>query len=102
MTLKEIIEIANEAYPSDENCVQVAFDILQDTGDTSGMTLDDVGDTLAVFIARELRDTFDPNADSEMQLDEALRVVVKARRQLEVIELSLLKHLGQVTQTQEP
>ena len=54
MTLKELVDIANKAYPDD--LVARAF---------QG---DDVGDTLALFIVRELKDTYDEEATSATQL----------------------------------
>jgi hypothetical protein len=46
-----------------------------------------LGDTLAEFIVREIRDTFDPNATRSQQLEEARRVLLNAIDDLEnVIE----------------
>jgi len=46
-----------------------------------------LGDTLAEFIVREIRDTFDPNATRSQQLEDAGRVLVNAIDDLEnVIE----------------
>lgn len=62
--LADIIQIANRAYA--DGLVGRAF---------KG---EDVGDTLAVFIARELKDTFDPKASAIDQIKEAGRVISHA------------------------
>jgi hypothetical protein len=61
-TLKQVIAIADKVYP--DGLVGQAFK----TG----------GDTLAKFIARELKDTFDPKASAVEQIKEAHRVMSKA------------------------
>jgi hypothetical protein len=73
MTLEELIKVADGAYP--DGLVARAH---------KG---EDVGDTLATFIARELSDTYGPSASDEEQLAEAARVMGNAHREIgEVLE----------------
>ena len=80
MTLNDIIKIADEAYGPD-GCVLAYHQ------DPEG----EHGDTLAEFIAIELRENFyesvsddEPVSDAE-QMDEAARVMVSALRQLAAV-----------------
>jgi hypothetical protein len=50
---------------------------------------DKQGDTLALFIVRELADTFDPTATEDKQRAEAARVLRQARDQLDRIVTGL-------------
>ena len=75
LSLKDLIEIANEGYS--EGLVAEAFD----TGTS--------GDHLAEFIAQELEDTFDRKANSEDQIYEALSAINDARCQLDSVEVAL-------------
>jgi hypothetical protein len=85
MKLSTIINIANKAYP--DGLVKQAFE--EDTH---------VGDGLAEFIARELRDTYDETASSLDQLKEATRVMHSAQWELvDVAEAFDLK-MSQVLQ----
>ena len=78
MELKNIIGIADMAYP--DGLIKLAFENER------------VGDGLAEFIVRELKDTYDEKASSLEQLQEAARVMESARRELttvaETLELS--------------
>jgi len=76
MKLAEIISAAASAYPDgvlhrcrDAGNVCVA-------GDSGG------GDTLALFIVRELRDTYDPEADDAEQVATAVNALETARADL--------------------
>jgi len=73
MTLPELIHKASEVY--DNRAIQDYFE--DDEGEH--------GDTLALFIARELRDTFDPKATDEEQCAEALRVMKVAQLDLDKV-----------------
>jgi hypothetical protein len=77
MKLKQIIEIVDRAY-SDDGAIKRAF--AAETGSIDELL---VGDSLAVFIAREIKETYDPDATREQQLDEAYRVMSVAHEQLE-------------------
>ena len=79
LSLVELLNVANEAY--DDGYLAEYFD--PDTGTSRAGS----GDTLAEFIVREIRDTFDPNAIRSEQLEEARRVLMNAIDDLEnVIE----------------
>lgn len=71
MSLDEIIAIADDHYP--DGLVGRHHE-----GEK-------VYDTLAEFIAVELKDTYDPDASSEAQLREALRAMETARDELEEV-----------------
>lgn len=75
MTLEKLIAIADEAYP--DGLVGAAAEDME------------VGDTLAEFIVRELRDSFDPKLTSADQLAEAVRVMNTATQELESVEAAL-------------
>ena len=75
MKLSELLSVAEQGYP--------------DTGAYLDATSknDYCDDTLALFVVRELRDTFDHNAPVEAQLNEAIRAMRVARDDLDgVIE----------------
>lgn len=74
MTLAELLRRANRGYP-DEFLAEY-YD--PDTGEEQPGS----GDTLALFIVRELRETFDPGAPDEAQLAEARRVLDMAQAEL--------------------
>ena len=79
LSLVELLKIANEAY--DNGYLAEYFD--PDTGAPRAGS----GDTLAQFIVREIRDTFDSNATRSAQFEEARRVLMNAIDDLErVIE----------------
>ena len=79
LSLVELLNIANEAY--DDGYLAEYFD------PATGAARAGSGDTLAEFIVREIRDTFDPNATRSQQLEEARRVLMNAIDDLEnVIE----------------
>lgn len=76
--LDKIIKIADKAYPSDDN------EVLHEHQGWK-----DVGDTLAKFIALELKDTYDAWASKEEQLLAACEALGKGRAQLENVECAL-------------
>jgi len=69
MKLDKIIDIADKVYP--DGMVGLYFQEEKDHGDT-----------LAQFIAIELKETYDKNAKTEDQLTEAVRVMDTAIREL--------------------
>jgi hypothetical protein len=77
LSLVELLNIANEAY--DDGYLAQYFD------PDSGASRAGSGDTLAEFIVREIRDTFDPNATRSQQLEEARRVLMNAIDDLESV-----------------
>lgn len=76
MSLKDLITLVNDAYPDDQ--IEMHFD------DEKNRPIDakNSGDGLALFIVRELCETFDPQASRKDQLEEALRVMEVARDEL--------------------
>lgn len=78
--LEKIMEIMNEAYPDDE------IDRYFRDPNASG-------DGLAGFVVQEVHDTFPEDASWKDQISEAIRVVAKAREELEDIERALLESL---------
>jgi hypothetical protein len=90
LTLNEIIDIANTAYP--DNHIRLNYN------PTSPPATKNIhGDGLANFIVRELCDTHEPSASSKNQLIEAHRVMNMARRELESIESIFAERLGYAT-----
>ena len=77
LSLVELLKIANEAY--EDGYLAEYFD--PDTGAPRAGS----GDTLAEFIVREIRDTFDSNATRSEQLEEARRVLMNALDDLETV-----------------
>lgn len=67
LTIEELLAIANKYYP---DCM-----LSRDEEEIDG-------DTLALFIVREIKDTFDPCASVEDQLEEAARVMTRAESEL--------------------
>jgi hypothetical protein len=49
----------------------------------------DSGDTLALFVARELKDTFDPQADEGTQIATAVHVMQRAADELQAVAHAL-------------
>jgi hypothetical protein len=77
LSLVELLNVANEAY--DDGYLAEYFD--PDTGGPKTGS----GNTLAEFIVREIRDTFDSNATRSAQLEEARRVLRNAIDDLESV-----------------
>lgn len=73
MTLEAILEIAATGYPDP--------DIFR----TAAKLNEDVGDTLALFLAREIRDTYDADASNKEQITEALRALCVAERDVKSV-----------------
>lgn len=73
MTLEKIIEIANNAY-GDGLVDMCAADDTQ------------TGDTLALFIARELKETYEPNASDYAQIKAAQHAMTVAISNLLYVE----------------
>ncbi|MDZ4263793.1 MAG: hypothetical protein U1B30_15860 [Pseudomonadota bacterium] len=73
MTLVELLNIANQGYP--DMTLEQLYN--HETGEPVD-NADEIGDTLALFILRELRDTFNPDASEDVQVGEAIRVVEMA------------------------
>ena len=79
MTLNEIMAVASHAYDAD-GVVMACWNPVRQR--VRKKTLQGFGDTLALFICREIAETFDPDADSAEQLAEAGRVIQRAADEL--------------------
>lgn len=77
MKLDELVDIVDAAYP--DGYVRLYYD------DPEG----EHGDTLAKFIAVELKDTYDEDASTADQLEEAGRVMAVACDQLQGVIAAL-------------
>lgn len=78
MTLVELLNRANEAYP--DNYLNTYYDPL-----TGELDAEAWGDTLAEFIVIELKDTFDPDATNEVQLRTAREALQRAIHELDAV-----------------
>ena len=87
--LRELMERVSTAYDVDGAILRYF------NSGTDG--LDDIGDSLAVFIVNELRDTYDPEASNREQLAEARRVMWVARNQLLDV-IGAIEALGAIEQ----
>jgi uncharacterized membrane protein YheB (UPF0754 family) len=76
MKLKDLIAIANEAYPDDR--IQMVYE------------KKNAGDSLAKFIVKELKETFDPKATSKQQLTKAIEVMRTAQEEIKSVEKWLI------------
>ena len=77
LTLAGLLNMANEGYS--DGYLSEYFDT------ETGEPRDGEGDTLAKFIVLELKDTFDPDATREEQIEEARRVLNNAIRDIEQV-----------------
>jgi len=77
-TLKALLKVADKAYDSSVVLSPAVATV-------------DVGDTLASFIVREIKDTFDVWATKQDQLQEAARVLLTATNQLDGVRAELNK-----------
>jgi hypothetical protein len=76
MKLGQLVAAANDRYP--DQYLSQYFDMPREKFLTRGC-----GDGLARFIVVEIRDTFDPAATDEAQVDEAIRVLEQGQNDLE-------------------
>ena len=76
MRLVNLLNLANIGY---DGCLEMFYD--NDTGEP----IDESGDTLAMFIVRELQSTFLPDASDRSQLEEAIRVLTVGKEGLESV-----------------
>ena len=78
MTLYKLIKIASSVYP--DGLIEQYWDKR-----TKRVVDTHAGDTLALFIAWELQDTYDKQETDAYQLQEACRVVRNARDELDKV-----------------
>lgn len=79
MTIKQLLTIADKAYPDHQ--IAQCFDLWSEGCEERPNNCDGTGDTLALFIGRELKSTFQPvtgDYTEEEQLEEASRVMMAA------------------------
>ena len=86
MTLNELIRIASSYHEMDDTVAQY-----WDFKNSCPMDAK-AGDTLAYFIAREIADTFDENADDRQKLENAGRAISNASGQLSSLARVLWDH----------
>ena len=79
MTLNELIALASRAYDADD-VVLACWDPVDQKARRK--PLHGYGDTLALFICREIAETYDPDATSAEQMAEAARVIQRAADEL--------------------
>lgn len=73
MTIEKLIEIADDAYP--DGLIKLYFE------DPDG----GYGDTLAGFIAEELKETFNDELTDHEQIRDAVKVLIKAVTQISYV-----------------
>lgn len=81
MTLVQLLDLANQGYP--DGFLAAYYD--PETGEPK----DGSGDTLALFIVRELQETFDPHASNKAQTIQAVRRLHKAQEDLSSVIAAL-------------
>ena len=75
MTLVELLNKANKGYP--DGFLSTYYD------EKTGKPIEGAsGDTLAEFVVREISETYSEGISDEDQMDEALRVIERARTDL--------------------
>jgi hypothetical protein len=83
MKLEELIEIINKGYP-DDKITEAYFRLMLPGSNNENI---EIGDDLAVFIVREIMETFAPGKNKHDQLTAARRVMDTAQKEIgEVIE----------------
>jgi hypothetical protein len=91
MRLIDLLNIANRGYP--DQWLSLLYH------NQTGENLDDAdkqGDTLALFVVRELNETFEPSNASDIQLLEAIRVLEKARYEMQEVTEALMMALREL------
>ena len=88
MKLNELIEIVSAAYPDGLIAVEY-WDFKRQCPRRNPKG----GDTLALFIALEIKDTYDADATDEEQLETAGRAIDRARGDLDAVTVALTGEL---------
>lgn len=83
MKLEALIEIASNGYP--DGMIGRCFRNKKANGDT-----------LALFLAKEIEDTFDKTASDADQLTEALRILDAAIREIQSVRKGVVKALESI------
>ena len=92
MTLNDLIKITNEGYPDGYLAMYWNFE----DEDVNQDPTNKLGDTLALFLVRELKDTYDPDMTDAEQLREAQYAIDNALDQLLDVRNELDKVLVKV------
>ena len=88
MKLNDLIVIASAAYP--DGLIAVEY---WDFKRARPRRNPKDGDTLALFVANEIADTYDPDASNEQQIETALDALAAARGDLEAVRTALAGEL---------
>lgn len=88
MTLKELIETANNGFP--DNYLAQYYD------EQTGQPKEGHGDTLAEFIVKELAETFDSTASPWEQVSTAIGVIERAQEDMSGVLKALYQKWDQV------
>lgn len=88
MKLNGLIEIVSAAYPDGLIAVEY-WDFKRECPRKNPKG----GDTLALFIALEIKDTYDADATDEQQIETALRAIERARGDLDAVGAALTGEL---------
>jgi hypothetical protein len=88
MKLNELIEIVSAAYPDGLIAVEY-WDFKRECPRRNPKG----GDTLALFIALEIKDTYDADASDEQQMEEVVRVLTRAQGDLAAVGSALTAEL---------
>ena len=86
MNLVDLLNIANAGYGHNE----LVDDFYNPVTGEIPEDADGRGDSLALYIVRELKDTFDPNATDDAQLAEADRIMQEGIHDLQDVRKALV------------
>jgi hypothetical protein len=89
VTLIELLTICDEAYAKDFPESSLLELVNKRSGKPLKRLPSPIGDTLALFVVRELSETFDAEASDEQQITETVRVMEMARGNLDNIIMAL-------------
>lgn len=94
MRLIELLAICHEAYSQDFPESSLLSLVNQRSGEPLKRLPSPIGDTLALFMVRELAETFDAEASDGEQIAEALRVMEMAQANIDNIISVLERRLA--------
>ena len=97
MTPNELIKIASAAYP-DGLIATEYWNFRRECPRRNPKG----GDTLALFIANEIADTYDPDASDEAQINTVLNALAAARGDLEAVSTALTGELAKRQMARRP
>ena len=98
MTYAKLIEIADRGYGNDKDYPMLTLFAAVDETGQERPNLGECDDTLAVFITRELRNTFDQDSDDAEQLQGAVGAlelaVADLQRTIETLQSTATRKVG--------